>query len=184
MTTIATRFRDILTGLRAIIAAHMAKDPLRVPLFTLLWTRIGRMAGRFETLFAKWQAGTLPKPRPSRVNQHRNTRPNPRLPEGRAWVVVHVGYQAANLASQLQHLLADPAMADFLQAAPQAGRILRPLCHMLGIDPPQPPSPPVNAPMPAKRGFEPRSGPSEEGRAPTARRAATIPVPPSRFLPA
>jgi len=180
MSALTTRFCAILRDLRGFIAAHMVKDPLRVPLFTLLWTRIGRIATRFETLFAKWQAGTLPKPRPSRANRHRVARPNPRLPEGRAWVVVHVGYQAANLASQLQHLLADPAMADFLQAAPQAGRILRPLCHMLGIDPPQPPPPPVNAPMPAKL-IEWGGGPTREE---AVRPATTSPVPPPRFSPA
>ena len=137
METPATRFCAILRDLRAVIAAHMARDPLRVPLFTLLWTRIGRTARRFETLFAKWQAGRLPIPRPSRAGQPRRSRdPQPGLPRGRAWVVAQIGYHAAGHASQLQHLLADPDMAEFLRAVPQAGRILRPLSHMLGIDTP------------------------------------------------
>ena len=150
MLTLATRFVAILAGLRAAIANHTVKDRPREALFVLAWTRIGRMANRFQALFARWQAGTLPAPRPSRAGQPRASRPHPRLPRGRAWVVAHVGYQAANHASQLQHLLADPDMAAFLQAVPQAGRILRPLCHVLGIDPPPTPPSPGNAPSPAQ----------------------------------
>ena len=57
-------------------------------------------------------------------------------------------------------ILRDPAFVPFLAAAPQAGRILRPLCRMLGIDaepdipaelnlpkpPPFRPSPPLPPP--------------------------------------
>ena len=39
------------------------------------------------------------------------------------------------MASQLRHLLRDAEFAAFLAAAPQAGRLLRPLCRMLGIGP-------------------------------------------------
>jgi hypothetical protein len=36
-------------------------------------------------------------------------------------------------AGQVQTFLADPEAAALLEAAPQAGRILRPLCRMLAI---------------------------------------------------
>jgi hypothetical protein len=42
---------------------------------------------------------------------------------------------AAGYASQLNHLLAEPEAAALLAASPQAARILRPLCHLLGIRP-------------------------------------------------
>jgi hypothetical protein len=42
---------------------------------------------------------------------------------------------AAVFRSQLEYLLADPEMTALLAEVPQAGRILRPLCHMLGIAP-------------------------------------------------
>ena len=139
MQSIATRFREILTGLRAAIGMHLDKDRSRETLFALVWNHIGRMANRFDALFSKWQAGTLPKPRPSRAGQPRKPRDlQPRIPRGRTWLVAQVGYHAAGRASQLQHLFTDPDFANFLQAAPQAGRILRPLCHMLGIDAPPP----------------------------------------------
>ena len=166
METLATRFVNILRDLRAVIGAHMVRDPARVPLFTLLWTRLGRTARRFETLFAQWQDGTLPKPRASRAGQPRTTRtPSPRLPRGRTWVVALVGYRAAGHAGQLQHLLADPAMSAFLVAVPQAGRMLRPLCRILGIAaapelpaalalPPPPRFRPPPPPPPPWRGIE------------------------------
>ena len=139
MSTIATRFREILTGLRAAIGMHLDKDRARDAIFVLVWHRIGRMANRFDALFAKWQAGTLPKPRPSRPGRTGKPRdPQLRLPQGRVWLVAAVGYHAAGRAGQLQHLFTDPDFDKFLQAVPQAGRILRPLCHMLGIDPPAP----------------------------------------------
>ena len=60
-------------------------------------------------------------------------------------------------ASQLNHLIESPDFKDFLAAAPQAARLLRPLCHILGIAPhlalpirPRPPRirPPHPAPQP------------------------------------
>ena len=68
MPTIATQFTAILAGLRAAIAAHAARDRARAAMLVLVWSRVSRMATRFETLFAKWRAGTLPKPRPSRTH--------------------------------------------------------------------------------------------------------------------
>ena len=134
METLATRFCAILRDLRAVIGTHVVTDTLRLPLLTLLWTHLGRTARRFESLFRKWQAGSLPNPRPSRAGQPRKPQPAQlRLPRTRAWVVAELGYRAAGHAGQLQHLLNDSRMVDFIAAVPQAGRLLRPLCAMLGI---------------------------------------------------
>ena len=38
--------------------------------------------------------------------------------------------------NQLEEMLADPEMAMVLAVAPQLGRSLRPICHMLAIKPP------------------------------------------------
>jgi len=163
---------SILRDLRAVIGAHMARDPTRVSLFTLLWTRIGRISCRFETLFAQWQAGALPQRRASRAGTHaaasarrpRTTRtPSPRLPRGRTWVVALVGYRAAGHAGQLQHLLADPAMPAFLAAVPQAGRMLRPLCHILGITAAPDLSAELNLPPPPRFRPSPPPPPPDRG---------------------
>jgi hypothetical protein len=145
MPTLATCFSLILAGLRAAIAPVAARNLARTTLLVLLWGRLARMATRFERLFARWRAGTLPKPRPARAGQPTAWQPHPHLPANPAWLVAMVR-ETAPMASQLQHLLAHPDIADFLAAAPQAGRILRPLCHMLAVPPPpqtRPPAPTV-----------------------------------------
>ena len=210
MPTLSTIFTTILTGLRAAVAnssalrsanpAHAERDRARTALLVLVWGRIGRTVARFEALFARWRAGTLPKPRRSRAGQPTTPREKSRLPAGRAWLVHVVGYEAAGRASQLQHLLARPDMAEFLQAAPQAGRILRPLCHMLGIDPPlearraQPPPPTPATPKPPTRApahqpcgpaAAPPAGAPPAGARPARRPSRhTSPAPPLRFSPA
>jgi hypothetical protein len=128
----------ILTDLRAVLAARAAKDRALSALLALVWTRLYRMATRFERLVARWRAGTLPSPRPSRAGQPRKHTPKPNFPSAPAWLVARVGYTAAAYGSQLQHALTDPEFADFLATVPQAGRILRPLCRMLGVELPAP----------------------------------------------
>ena len=123
MPTLATTFAAILAGLRAAIAPTAARDRARTALLVLIWSRLGRMATRFERLFARWRAGTLPKPRPARARQPTTQQPHPSIPTDPAWLVVMVR-ETAPVAGQLQHLLDHPEIADFLHAAPQAGRIL------------------------------------------------------------
>jgi len=156
MTSLPTSFTLILATLRALVAAHAAKDRARAPFLVLVWGAIGRAATRFERLYARWQAGTLAPPRPSRAGQPRQRsaapRPPPphlpRLPTSQAWLLRHV-QPAAVSGCQLQNLLATPELAEFLRAAPHAARILRPLCRMLGITPLPPPlQPPPRAPRP------------------------------------
>ncbi|MCC6718053.1 MAG: hypothetical protein IT555_09220 [Acetobacteraceae bacterium] len=158
MLTLAVLLTRILTDLRTAVARHTTRDPARIPVMVLAWARIGRTAARFCALFARWQAGTLPRPRPSRAGTPRPSRPKPAFPAGRAWLAAATDHHVRGHASQLAHLLAQPAMAEFLTAAPQAGRLLRPLCHMLGIPlppplqrPPRPtrPRPPRPRPAPA-----------------------------------
>ena len=49
---------------------------------------------------------------------------------------------------EFAYLLAQPEMTDLLAAAPRLWRVLRPLCRMFGITPPEalPPAPPRRAP--------------------------------------
>jgi hypothetical protein len=50
------------------------------------------------------------------------------------WLVRLVSYQAAGYGCQLQVILGQPEMVDLLLAAPQAARILRPVCRMLAVE--------------------------------------------------
>ncbi len=137
-------------------APRHAKLPIAI--WRLLLDRLDRAAERLQALYDRWRAGTLPKPRirPRRTASPAETpRPALRLPRARLWLTARIGYRAAGHASQLTHLFAEPDFAAFLAAAPQAGRILRPICHMLGITPPpgarllpRPPRPRPTPPIP------------------------------------
>ena len=168
-------------GLCRAIAACGTGAWLAGPLMLLLWSRLRRTAERFARLAEKVRAGALPPPRRRLRSPRPAQPPPPLLPRGFAWLVRRLP-QAASAASQLQHLLADPAMADLLAAAPQAGRLLRPLCQMLGVRPPPArslssgrpqagpvgPPPPVRPAAPSRPACRPR---------PPPRRAAPCPHP-------
>ncbi len=161
-TTPEARFASIIDLLCRTVAAQIAGRRLEGPFIILIWRRLRRLGTRFAALAARVAAGRLrpARPRPCVPRQRPPAAPSP-LPRGRAWLMRLVP-EAAGAASQLQHLLTDPEMAALIAAAPQAGRILRPLCRMLGIDPPAA----LRLPPPA-------------GRPTTSRRAASAPLGPA-----
>ena len=154
--TPAERFAGILAWLNRALAAAAAKNRLMAPLILLLWPRLNRLAARFASLAARVAAGTAaPRRRTSpRPASARPRKPYARLPRRFGWLLRLEREAAAAAGSQLQHLLTDPEMADILAAAPQAGRLLRPLCRMLGVRPPvvlAPPPRPAGPPVAARR---------------------------------
>ena len=171
--TPAERFASIMKGLGEAVAARGGRGGLAGPLVILIWSRLSRMAVRFARLAARIRAGTAaPRRRATpRPAGDRPRKPYPRLPRRFAWLPPLVPGAGA-YGSQLQHLLADPEMAALLAAAPQAGRILRPLCRMLGVRPPHglrapPPSPPA-APTRPEAGRAPPATPHSSPRRPPA----------------
>ena len=151
METLAAHFTYIITSLQAVIAVVAARNHARIPLLMALWSRVGRMRTRFERLYVRWQAGTIPKPRASRAGQPRTTKPREKspFPTRRAWLIVTTRETAAAYG-QLAYYLARPDLAEFLAAVPQAARILRPLCFMLSTDLTLPGDPPPPTPRPYK----------------------------------
>ena len=144
-------------GAQAYLPIVQPNQPAALPAETwlLLTHRINRVAQRFRALFARWQAKTLSAPRPSRAGSPSTRHPETRLPTTRGWIGAHIP-AAAPCAGTLEYLLHHtPQMRDFVQAAPQAGRLLRPLCRMLGLIvpdylrlPPRP-KPAISCPPPA-----------------------------------
>jgi hypothetical protein len=149
--TAADRFVVIINSLCQATAARVARSPYRPhglagSLIILIVTRLRRMAARFAALAAlaaHVQAGTLPAPRHRKTGHCERSEeiagrtPPPaslkdRLPTRFAWLIRLVP-EAACPRSQFCYLLSDPEIAALLAAAPQMGRILRPLCRMLGI---------------------------------------------------
>ncbi len=160
MLTIGTRLAWIITQLRGALEAFAVREsrvqpavwlgtrlfapvpapnqPPKLPnaAWRLFWDRIGRLSARFETLFIRWRENRLPAPRAPRPHRDRApAKPLPRLPRAHGWVLRRVR-EAAPSAGQLAAMLADPEIRAFVAAAPQAGRLLRPLCRALAI--PQP----------------------------------------------
>ena len=121
--------------MRRIVAARAGRDRAVVAVALVVWPYLHRLAARFEALASRVRAGggavATPRTRPASVASPRLP---PRLPRGFAWLI-RLAPDAAQLGGQVRHLLADPELASLLVAAPQAGRILRPLCRMLGILP-------------------------------------------------
>jgi hypothetical protein len=154
-TVLSNRLALTLGGLYRAIAARCAGRDAAItvarPLLILLWSRLNRTVLRFASLAARAAAGRLaaPRQRPARpapvspgpVSPSSSpsplSSPRPRQPQGFFWLVRLVP-EAAAYASQLQYTLAEPEIAALLAATPQAGRILRPLCRMLGV--PLPPA--------------------------------------------
>ena len=145
-----------------------------------LWNRISRTRQRLARLLAHLAAGRLPRPhtpRPRAVPANPPERdpldapPPPRLSRANLFLVKLLGYHAAGYASQLQHLLHQPGMAEALAASPGAARTLRPLCRILGV------SLPKNLQLPQR---PPRQKPAKPARPKPAPLPPLLPLYPQR----
>ena len=140
------RLAWILAGLASVVARRFLREPRFAGLILPLWGWLGRSARRFERAVG----------RPARVRAVQARREVPvaapvaraRLPGGRGWLVRALGYEAAGYGSQLQALLAEPEMQAIVASVPAVGRILRPLCRILGVVPVG--AEPVLAPKPER----------------------------------
>ena len=146
---IARRFGVIMADLYALVAHGFLRHPTRVFIIIPLCGYITRTIRRFQRLAARVAAGDLPRPRPRPSAAGRatpSTRPRPApLPSRHGWLGADLGYMARGYGSQLATLLAEPATIELLATVPSAGRLLRPICRMLGR-----PFPALRAPSPAK----------------------------------
>ncbi len=126
-------FTFLLTELQAAIAVVAARERHLTMLLVAVWGRIGRIGARLERLIRLWRAGMLPKARKSRAGTAcGGGRRVSALPTVPAWLVVAVR-EAAPLGARLEDLLTREECVRFLAEVPQAGRLLRPLCRMLGV---------------------------------------------------
>ena len=134
---ISGRLGRILLALAALVARAFLRDPRHAGLIIPLWGYITRTARRFDRAITRLAAGTQRShaPRPGRTTPSTPGKPRPRLPTRHAWLVATLKHEAVNYGSQLNHLLSEPEAAALLAASPQAARLLRPLCHLLGISP-------------------------------------------------
>ena len=127
-------FTILLTGLQAAIAVVAARERNLTVLLVAVWGRIGRIGARLERLIALWRAGMLPaaRVRRGRVPGTPVNKPISVFPATPAWLLVAVR-EAAPFGARLETLLSEAECEAFLAAAPQARRLLKPLCRMLGV---------------------------------------------------
>lgn len=141
---LALRLGLILAGLVALIAGRFLRMPHRVGMTVTLCARLSRTAWRFMRALTR-----RGKARPARARRTK-TQPAdrgdrvrtqvPSLPSGRGWLARELGYEARGFGGQLEALLAEPAMQAVMTELPSVGRILRPLCRMLGVVAPRVPA--------------------------------------------
>jgi hypothetical protein len=130
------------TILKVLWREGLARGPQE--LVRVTYNRIRRLERRFNALVAQWRAGTLPAARAVRLptpppcplpqgegdSSQRAAWPFPR---GRGWIVRLLAPSTGpGCVGTLCLAWEDPEMAEFFAAAPQVGRILRPLAHMIG----------------------------------------------------
>ena len=128
---LAARLALVLVRLAALVAHALLRNPRLAPMIPRLATYINRTAQRFTALAARVEAGTPSRPRRPRPGQ--KARPRKGLPRGHGWLIRAIGYQAAGVGVELQHILIQPGVAAFFAATPAASRLLRPLAHMLAV---------------------------------------------------
>ncbi len=184
MKSFITLFNALIDSLKATVGPIRPRDAAHAMLLRGAWGYFGRLARRIDRLFARWQAGTLPKPRAPRPRAARIAPAAPptypRMPNRNAWYA-RDSREGRIRGTQLHHLLlTPPEFPAFLAAAPQLGRLLRPLCRMLDAPllpalalPSRPPKPrPVKPRLTKPRPAKPRRQP------PTPHQAAVAPQPP------
>ena len=144
---VTDRFAFVIAALCRMAASRAGRQRQIAPLVLVLWPYLRRLQTRFDGLIARLRAGELaPSPPRQRTKPDGETgaRPSdrpPQLPRRFAWLLDLVP-EAAQLGTHVRLVLADPETAALLQATPQAGRLLRPLCRMMGIRP-EPGLPPI-----------------------------------------
>jgi hypothetical protein len=130
----------ILVGLSRAMTPLLGKDNLilRVAI------RITLAMNAIQFLFQRWREGLI---RPARKQPQRPPAKAPAenqspakhpsdvmLPRRFGWLPQYLP-ETAIFAEQLQQYLADPEVAALFAQCPQVGKILRPICRILGVQP-------------------------------------------------
>jgi len=137
-------FLSLLAVLRAVrgsVGDWGARGWLSQALAWLLYRRLGGVCAKMERLAELFQAGRLGRIADRAVSvprvgtEERSGRVAClRYPWRFGWLVRAAAWHAAGYGSQLRHVLGQPEIVALLEAAPQAQRILRPVCRMLMIE--------------------------------------------------
>ena len=126
---LARRLGVIMLAVATLVARRFLKEPRLVGMIVPIWRWLTHAARRFERALVQVERVRTARPRGetgARV-------PGLRQPTRHGWLVHELGWEAAGCGSHLAHLLAEPEMQALIAAVPGVGRVLRPLCRMLGM---------------------------------------------------
>ena len=139
-------FTCFTRGLVHVLFAALPRNAISMhgPVAGLLFPRLSRLRSRFAALLDRFHAGTLPPPPAPRAARPRaESAPRPASPDLLTPRQIDLLLRPIPESSWLcrcflaQIIENDPREAQALvAAAPQAGRILRVYCRMLGLKPP------------------------------------------------
>jgi hypothetical protein len=133
----------VIRAVRGAVGGWGLRGWLSQALVWLVYRRLGVVAGKMERLSQRFQAGGLwriaDRVVATALVAAQAERPRRAVreviwPRRFGWLVRLASYHAAGYGSQLQTVLGQPEMVALLMAAPQAERILRPVCRMLAVD--------------------------------------------------
>jgi hypothetical protein len=124
-----------LDGLARCVAARIVARVMSAAMIVLVCARVRRAERDIRGLLARFQAGRLRVSAVPRVGRGGGGRTGPRvLPSRFGWLLPLVPGEAACFAGQIRAVLAEPQMEALIAVSPQARRVLRPVCRMLGIE--------------------------------------------------
>jgi len=178
---LADAFIAIIEALWRGVPAEAQERRLYAPTLAAIQGRLQRLGNRFFSLLDRYRAGELRVPEPAAPRPAAAVAadgvprarwapdPDSRLPQVFAWLRRLLPESAVWPATALGYALQDPEVENLVAVAPQAGRILRSYCHMLGVRPPAvlavPPRPRRQATPPPEPATEQSATPIEVTRA-------------------
>jgi hypothetical protein len=131
----------VIQALRACVGRWGGRGLIGAALGLLLYRRLGEICRRMEGIEARFRTGRLWRlgARAERsggtvVERAVRDRGERVWPLGFGWLVKAAAHEAAVFGVRLRIVLEQPEMVALLIAAPQAVRVLRPLCRMLAVE--------------------------------------------------
>ena len=149
--TPAGRFNLLIDRAMKNVADVIVWGRIPIPVIRLVWRRLRNLRARYNTILARFQAGTLPAPntappQPAAASPPPEAPPSdaptpkapppPRLPQHSGWLLDTISWFVTLRRHELEEMLDDPQTKAEVTEAPQLGSALRPACTMLAVKQP------------------------------------------------
>ena len=135
----------VIAALRWSLFGWVGRGRITDDLMQKLHRRLGVISAGMDRLMARFLAGKAMRravravapqvPAVEGAAAAPRTRAATIWPRDFSWLPTLMAHHASVYTAQLEMLLSEPAMVALLTACPQAVRLLRPMCRMLGVTP-------------------------------------------------